>query len=134
MQRRIMLLIGFVGHVVLGNFCMMQIAMAADMPMQHEAMEMVMTPMEPMTPAHCKQCAHFEKQQPPMSGGCAGHCLFQSHEVAPVMVQNVGQMFLVAALPPSLTSTTHATTGESFVESTAPPPEVNPTRTIVLLE
>lgn len=125
----------FLANVLLGNFCMMPMAMAAAMPMQNEDEMDVMTPVEPMTSAHCEHCAHLQKEQPaPMNGGCAGHCLSKAHEAGSIMVENAGQSLLGAALPPSVAYVIPEESMQSFVEANAPPPSGNPARTIVLLQ
>lgn len=74
--------IGFIAQVLLGNVCMMPMAFAASMPAAPEShMEMVMTPIIPMSPLHCDQCVTVTPMGGDLFSGktsCAGHCLSQS--------------------------------------------------------
>ena len=137
MSIKIALVAVFLANTAVGHLCMMPMAYAASVPISHdEAMEMTMTPIEPMSPAHCEHCARIAKEQPiPMSTGCAGHCL--SRNAGPVAsVSATSQMMQVsAALPPSAPSlVTLDGADHLFIASTTPPVLVSMTRTIVLLE
>lgn len=130
-------------NAVIGNFCMMPMAYAQSMPMQHdEAMEMVMTPVEIMTPVvlmsstYCEHCAHVQKEQPtPMSAGCAGHCLSKANDSGVAVTSASSQVQNLVALPSTIpTMIAFADATARFTESTAPPTEPSSTRTVVLLE
>ncbi|MEK7590804.1 MAG: hypothetical protein AAB489_01180, partial [Patescibacteria group bacterium] len=73
---------GLAVHAMIGNFCMMPMAFARDMPAPYEEhMEMTMTPVFPMSSVHCEHCAKVhssggdESQQ---QSGCSGHCFSQA--------------------------------------------------------
>lgn len=120
-------------NVVFGHFCMMPMVYAA-VP-HDDQMEMVMTPMVPMSPAHCEHCASITKQEPPpMSATCAGHCLSKANDVIGIITTTqsmLSQLALPSSLPVVVAS---ADTGQSFIEANAPPAPSPPTRTVVLLE
>lgn len=133
----------FLTNILLGSVCMMPMAMAADMPMHHdEAMEMVMTPVETMTPVvlmsstYCEHCVHVQKEQPtPMSAGCAGHCLSKANDGVALVTSASSLAQHLVALPPALpTIIAFADETGRFTESTAPPFGASPQRGTVLLE
>ncbi len=137
MSMRILTSIGVTFHVLLGGFCMMPMASAASLPVQHdEAMEMNMTPMFPMSPAHCGHCMHVDKQNStPMHNGCAGHCLAIAHDTVAAVVS------VSSVDPPSvaLASAFPATDDPVHVIgritlSTAPPINFALARNIVLIQ
>ncbi len=72
----------FVINILIGNICMMPMAMATDISSEHDMdlTEDMMTPMAPMSHADCAHCPkHEEKKAPvPQSSSCAGHCLTQA--------------------------------------------------------
>ena len=119
-----------VSNLVLGHICTMPMAYAQSMPMQHdEAMEMVMTPMEIMSPVilmsstYCEHCAHIQREQStPMSAGCAGHCLSKANDNVAVVTATSSFAQTIAALPPAIpTIIAFADVSGRFTESTAPP-------------
>lgn len=119
-----------ISNLVLGHICTMPMAYAQSMPMQHdEVMEMVMTPMETMSPVvlmsstYCEHCAHVQREQPtPMSAGCAGHCLSKANEGAAAVTTAASSAQTIAALPPAIpTIIAFADVSGRFTESTAPP-------------
>ena len=127
----------FIVNTLFAHLCMMPMAYAASMPMPHdEAMEMTMSPIEPMSPAHCKHCARVAKEQPsPMSTSCAGHCLSKGKDAIATFVFDAQSILSEAALPPSLpVIVASADEGQSFAETNAPPVNSPHTRTVVLLE
>lgn len=79
MFMRSLITVAILTNATIGQFCMMPMAMAAEMPTQRhdDSMEEMMTPMQPMSHADCPDCPHHqEKQEPPQqSSSCAGHCL-----------------------------------------------------------
>ena len=125
----------FIINTLVGNFCMMSMAMAAEMPPSHDmnATEQVMTPMEPISHADCDGCPHHtEKKEPAQqSSSCAGHCLSQATSANPANIV-FGSSQVVAALPASFPIVLNAP------ENAAPLPLVNtsppsiPTDTVVL--
>ena len=88
-------------NVILGHLCMMPVAYASARPAVHgEAIEMVMTPLVPMTPVHCPQCLRVVKVEPlPMRGSCAGNCLSQGPESVAV-TSGISQTRVTAAHVP----------------------------------
>ena len=96
MSLKILTSIGFAAHVLIGNFCMMPMAGAAEMPMSHEAhAEMSMSQ---MSSADCEHCMKEEaSDDAPLKGmPCnGGHCLSQSVPQASTAIQTPG---LIAAI------------------------------------
>lgn len=67
-------------QITLGNICMANSAYkqeSAQPVMHHEAMEMVMSPVLPMSPSHCHSCVRVEiRQATPFTLPCHnGHCV-----------------------------------------------------------
>ena len=99
--------LAFTTHALLGNFCMMPMAMAKDMPMNDDdsAMEEMMTPaMAPMSShADCAHCLHHTEKKEPVqqSSACAGHCLSQATSDIPANIV-FGWPQLFASLPASI--------------------------------
>ena len=52
MSMKMTLVGAFLTNTIFGQVCMMPMAHAEAMPMQHEHDEMEMTPLEPMSPVH----------------------------------------------------------------------------------
>jgi hypothetical protein len=79
MSMKMITTIGFVTHVLVGSFCFMPMALAMSVPHAAPDQEiMVMTPVEPMSPAHCRECLHMQQAQSQptsMQGNCNGQCL-----------------------------------------------------------
>ena len=137
MSMKIAIIGAFVMNTLFGHICMMPMAYAASISMPHdEVMEMTMTPIEPMSPAHCEHCARVAKEQPsPMSAGCAGHCLSQKPESLAFTSTTSQTMQVIAVLPPANPlSLVRDNTDHKYIASTASPVLVSMTRTIVLLE
>ena len=133
---KVLVSIGFVAHVLFGSFCMMPMAFAQAMPMQdNKAMEMNMTPMYPMSAAHCERCSHADQQKDaPAASGCAGHCLAKAHDAltAARSVSSVHQ--IVSALPPAFQAVVEsAFAGDRHGTSPAPPMNLAGTRSVVML-
>lgn len=66
------LLVAFLSHVIVGSFCMVPMAMAAEpqeVVMQHEHVNM--TSADAMSHADCDTCKHHQQKAP---SGCSGHC------------------------------------------------------------
>ena len=124
----------FATHVLLANFCMMPMAMAAEMPMRDmHTMEDVMTPMEPMSHADCPDCPHHQKQQEPaqQSSSCAGHCLAQAYQsITGIVFQGGQEVAVVPSLRNAFVEDNH--NQEEKVPVAASPPPTMPTDTIVL--
>lgn len=99
MRMKMLVSIGFAAHVLIGNFCMMPMTGAAEMPMSHEEhAEMAMTP---MSSADCEHCVKEQQvDDTPMKGmPCnGGHCLSQSVPLASTAIQ--ASSFLAAATFP----------------------------------
>ncbi|OGJ55074.1 hypothetical protein A3D11_03295 [Candidatus Peribacteria bacterium RIFCSPHIGHO2_02_FULL_49_16] len=105
MHLKIFVSLGFAVHALLGNFCMMPMAFAQEMPMQHEEhMEMAMTPLSLMSPIHCDHCVKVQSSgdQSERSVGCAGHCFSQANATK-VTAQNFNAPHVVAASPIPIT-------------------------------
>ncbi len=133
----------FMMNLFFGQLCMMPMAYAQLMPMEHdEAMEMIMTPVETMTPAvlmssaYCEHCVRIHNVQPaPMSAGCAGYCLSRTENGVAAMTSPSPLAQNVVALPSSIPAIiAFADTTGSFIDSTAPPLTTSLQRGIVLLE
>lgn len=94
--------LAFLCYASIGSFCMMPMAMAAEMPAGHhmDAMEHMMTP---LSHADCDHCPHHEDGKKPMShaSSCAGHCLSQAISNNPSTIIR-GSAQLLAALPPTI--------------------------------
>ena len=122
-------------HLLLSNVCLMPMAMAAQMSTEKNiVMEIVMTPVEPMSSVDCKHCVHLQKDSSfPMSAGCAGRCLSQTNDTGPMMLQGSAPM-LIATMPPAFVmSVAYEETLQNFTDANAPPPEVDMMHTVVLL-
>ena len=131
---KILTTFGFAIHVLVGSFCTMPMAMAAEM-LTHDmhAMEDVMTPMEPMSHADCPDCPHHEEQKKPtqQSSSCAGHCLAQAHQSTTGIVSHGVQVVaVVPALQNAFVEESH--NQEEKVPVAAAPPPTMATGTIVL--
>jgi hypothetical protein len=133
---RILVSVGFVTHILLGTFCMMPMAYAAPMPMQHdEAMEINMTPMAPMSMAHCEHCTHVDEQSnAPMGSGCAGHCLAKAHDALTAAVAVSFGHQIALALPPTFPIVAEpAYISAIYHSSTAPPINFASARGVVMI-
>lgn len=138
MSMRIIVSAAFMANALLSSFCMMPMAMAADMPMHHddEATEMAMTPMVPMSPAHCEHCAHVDEQNDsPIDGGCAGHCLAKAHD-ALVKITSVSttKQFFVALAPSFSTLVETSDISEKSTTSFSPPINLVLERSVVMIQ
>lgn len=132
MSMKIFASVGFAAHVLIGNFCMMPMAGAAEMPMSHEEhMEMAMAP---MSSADCDNCLK-EKQldETPMKGmPCnGGHCLSQSIPQASTAIQTSGLLAAVV-LPVGILLPSAPLELNESPNSTAPPGIPIFTDTVVL--
>lgn len=137
-----------VANSLLGHLCMMPMAYAASMPMQHdEAIEMSMTPMHPMAQSlasdvpmsalhHCEHCEQVHQQNSsPMNGGCAGHCLAKAHDtVAAVTSAPSADHMPVALVPTFSTIAEPAHVKGKVVTSTAPPFDLALARSVVMIQ
>lgn len=133
---RIALAAVFLAEAVAGRLCMMPVAYAAPMPEPHDAaMEMAMTPVEPMSPVDCSRCVSVKEVAPrKMSAGCAGHCYSQRNDVSGAVVSNAQAALDSIMLPPPLQAAIPDGVGLAFYEANAPPPGTRAARTAVLLE
>jgi len=139
---KLMLTAAFLAQNVIGSFCFMSMAHAAAEPAHEmkdkmEHMEMIMSPVVPMSPMHCENCVKVEDlhyEEPPAMQGMpcdTGHCL--SHAPSPVSTIVAGTY-----------QTHHATVPMSFVFQNPPvllkgnpslalaPPKSDLTRMVVL--
>lgn len=124
-------------NAVIGHLCMMPMAYASSMPMQHdEVMEMNMTPMVPMSPAHCEHCMHVaQESNAPMASSCAGHCLAKAHDSVAAIVPAFSVHHLAVALVPAFfTITEPADVTEVITTSTAPPRNLALARGVVMIQ
>ncbi len=103
--------IAVTAQVFLSNFCFMPLAYAeAVMPMDHdteeieEVMEIVMTPMYPMSTVHCDGCVTITRPKhhsTPMTGGMPcnnGHCLSEHSPSTATVTQSSQKDILKIAL------------------------------------
>lgn len=134
MKVKIIFSVAFVTNILLGNICMMPMAMAAEMP-QHEMNEMeeVMTPMAPMSHADCPDCPHHEEKGEPaqQSSSCAGHCLSQATSVNPANLV-FGSAQLAAALPAVVSYQWSSTENSLAQPNINPSPPLTSTDSVVL--
>ena len=137
MFTRSLVTVAILANAAVGHLCMMPMAYAASMPMQNdEAMEMNMTSMQPMSPAHCEHCSRVAKEKPsPMSTGCAGHCFLKGNETISAMTSGTRSIADTAVLPPSLPLLV-AFVGQlqNLTEANAPPVGFPPTQMVVMLQ
>lgn len=128
MPIRILVSVAVMANAILGQFCMMNIAMA-QMPAQ--GMEMNETPTVPMSPIHCKDCPPHSQKKQPQQTSCAGHCFSKTTNIHPTNLLS-GLQEGIAALPiPTAMRTTYAGT-ETQRPLTESPPSLRFTDTIVL--
>lgn len=136
MSMKIFLAGVFLINTLFGHICMMPMAHAKAMPMSQQHEEMAMTPLEPMSPAHCEHCLLVTEQQSQSTeSGCAGYCLSKAADTSRAVVSTSQPFLADAALPiatPVLVSVLETNNG--FIESTAPPGGFAPTWTVVLLQ
>lgn len=126
-------------QIALGNVCMMNVAYAEEgsqsMMMQHGGMEMVMSPVIPMSPLHCLSCVKVEiKQAPPFTIPCEkGHCVSHTTDNAMVGIP-ASHPLLALALPVIKRTflTTHDTSDNHTTNHSLSHRQVS-TKTIVLL-
>lgn len=113
MKIRPVVTLGLLANIIIGNFCMMPMAFAGEaMPMDHDmeemeqVVEMVMTPMHPMSSAHCEGCVTITRPKhhtPPMTGGMPcndGHCLSGHSPSTAVITQSPLKDVMKIALRP----------------------------------
>jgi len=125
-------------HMLLGNLCMMQMAYAQEMSMPSEAhnesMEMTMTPVVPMTPAHCEHCVKVKNPDANAMGSSmpcsSGHCITHTSPMASATPSS--HSFVSIALPNAEIISFPVFREYSHTESTAPPGIPILTDTIVL--
>lgn len=100
MRYKVLLSAEFIVHAIFGNFCMMMpatLSLASGVPVAHamesatHAMygEMAITPITPMSSAHCIDCVTeevTEQHAPPMTSSCTGHCLASAEDTATPML------------------------------------------------
>ena len=126
----------FLLNTLLGSFCMMPMAMAADMPnQQDEAVEMNMTPMAPMSMAHCEHCTHVDGQSnAPMSNSCAGHCLAKAQDALTAAVSVSFGHQIALALPPAFPIVAEpAYVSDTYNTSTTTPINLVSARGVVMI-
>lgn len=137
MSMRIALAAVFLAEAVAGRLCMMPVAYAAPAPEPHDAaMEMAMTPVEPMSPVDCNRCINVKEMAPrKMSAGCAGHCYSQGNDFSGAIVSGAQASLDSITLPPSPTAAAIPDgTGLLHCEANAPVPGMRVPHTIVMLE
>lgn len=111
---KMLLSAGLAVHAIIGNFCMMPMAYGADaVRMNHEmgemeqVMEMVMTPVHPMSSLHCDGCVTITRprhHESPMRGGMPcndGHCLAEHSSSTTTATQSSQKNILEIALRPA---------------------------------
>lgn len=126
---KMLLSVGLAVHAIIGNFCMMPMAFAQGMEMPHEDhMEITMTPMFPMSPAHCEHCAKVQSSdgdQSQQRSGCAGHCFSQTHSTT-TSTAAFNVPHVVAATPMPITvAFTSQTTSVVSPPAAAPPTSIH---------
>lgn len=135
---KIIFTLAFVGHACLAQLCMIPMAMAEDITAQYgaEAMQMTMTPVEPMSPARCEHCAHaYKGQSKPVNASCAGHCFSQTRDVLKAFSSDAPSFTESAVLHPSTTVIISAVDCRRRSQTVNwPPGDSSFTRTIVLLQ
>lgn len=103
-------------------------AFAQGMEMPHEEhMEMTMTPIEPMSPAHCEHCAKVQSSDDHQSqqSGCAGHCFSQAHSTTTSTV-SFNMPHVVAVTPMPITIAFDPQTNSIIApHATAPPTSIH---------
>lgn len=131
MLMRILLSIAVMANAILGQFCMMNIAMAQMPATPEQGMEMNETPMVPMSSIHCIDCPQHTQKKQPQQTSCAGHCFSKSTNIHPTNLLS-GLQEGIAALPiPTAMRTTYAGT-EPQRSLNKSPPSLRFTDTIVL--
>lgn len=131
MSMKILTSIGFAAHVLLGNFCMMPMAGAAEMPMSHEGhAEMAMTP---MSSADCEHCIKEQSDDVPMKGmPCnGGHCLSKSASQPSTAIQ-ASSLLAAVTLPVGILLPSAPLELSGSPNATAPPGVPVSTDTVVL--
>lgn len=132
-------------QVLLGNLCFMPMTLAETaMPMDHdmeEVMEMVMTPMYPMSTVHCDGCVTITRPKhhsTPMTGGMPcnnGHCLSEhSPSTATVTQSSQKDILKIALRPAHFVIDVPETTDVALRPRDGPPIRIAQTRTVVLRE
>jgi hypothetical protein len=132
-------------QVLLGNLCFMPMTLAETaMPMDHdmeEVMEMVMTPMYPMSTVHCDGCVTITRPKhhsTPMTGGMPcnnGHCLSEhSPSTATVTQSSQKDILKIALRPAHFVIDVPETTDVALRPRDGPPIRIAHTRTVVLRE
>jgi hypothetical protein len=132
-------------QVLLGNLCFMPMTLAETaMPMDHdmeEVMEMVMTPMYPMSTVHCDGCVTITRPKhhsTPMTGGMPcnnGHCLSEhSPSTATVTQSSQKDILKIALRPAHFVIDVPETTDVALRPHDGPPIRTAQTRTVVLRE
>lgn len=134
---RIALAAVFLAEAVAGRLCMTPVVYAAPAPEPHDAaMEMAMTPVEPMSPVNCDRCVSIKEAAPrKMSAGCAGHCYSQGNDIAGAVASSAKSSLDSIILPPTPPSAAFAGGAGLFLcQADAPPDGARAGRTVVLLE
>lgn len=140
--------IAVTAQVLLSNFCFMPLAYAeAVMPTDHDmeemeqVMEMVMTPMYPMSTVHCDGCvtiARPKHHSTPMTGGMPcndGHCLSEHSPSTATVTQSSQKDILEIALRPAhFVIDLPEITDAALRPHGGPPIRLAQTRTVVLRE
>lgn len=135
-------------QVLLNNFCFMPMALAeAAMPMKHdmeemeEAIEMVMTPVHPMSSLHCDGCLTITRpkhHESPMGGDMPcddGHCLSEhSPSTATVTQSSQKEILKIALRPAHFVIDVSAAIDVALGPRDGPPLRLPQTRTVVLRE
>ena len=121
-------MLAFAAHVLIGSFCMMPMAMAAEMSMPSDSHAM-----EQMSHADCPDCPHHEEQKKPsqQSSSCAGNCLAQARQsTTGITFHGLQEVAVAPALQNAFVEENHGQ--EEKVPVAASPPPTMPTDTIVL--
>lgn len=134
MRKRFIPVVIVTAQVLLGNLCMMPFASAMEaMPMDHDMeemeqiVEMVMTPVHPMSSVHCDGCVTITRPKhhsSPMTGGmpCTdGHCLSGHSPSTAVVAQSSLKDVMKIALRPAFFFLEPQTEGRTEVQARAAP-------------
>lgn len=134
MQMKLSTAVVVATQVLLSNFCFMPMAFAGEeMPMDHDmeemeqVVEMVMTPMHPMSTVHCDGCVTITRPKhhsPPMTGGMPcndGHCLSGHSPSTAVVTQSPLKDVMKIALRPMFLFLEPQTEGRTEVQARAGP-------------
>ena len=149
MRMKMIPAVAVAAQVLLGNLCFMPMAYGADaMPMDHDmqeieqVMEMVMTPVNAMSPLHCEGCVTISRPKHHTSSMDAGrmpcndgHCLSEhTPSTATITQSSQREIVKMAARPVSFIVEVPQATEVAFMPRAGPDARESLTQTIVLRE